>query len=64
LICRPAGNFANIAKRIIEDLKDRRGLRQAWESIDADIQKEIEEEWQSIAMNEILYGDGKPDEDD
>lgn len=30
---------------IIDDLSDRRGLRQEWEQIDRDIRKEIRAEW-------------------
>lgn len=33
---------------IITDLTDRRGLRQEWESIDADIQDEIINNWKTI----------------
>ena len=32
-------------KAIIADLSDRRGLRQEWDQIDDDIQKEIKDEW-------------------
>lgn len=38
---------------IIEDLSDRRGLRQEWESIDNDIQQEIREEWAGLI--EVSY---------
>jgi hypothetical protein len=37
-----------IVKKIIADLTDRRGLRQEWEGIDDDIQKEIIEKWTDI----------------
>jgi hypothetical protein len=37
-----------IADAIIKDLCGRRGLRHAWEGIDADIQKEIRETWAMI----------------
>lgn len=33
---------------IIKDLSDRRGLRQAWESIDADIRRDITKEWVNL----------------
>lgn len=38
-----------IIDAIIEDLTDRRGLRQAWEDIDEDIQQEIRNVWIEIA---------------
>lgn len=46
-----------IAKAIEYDLTHRRGLRQAWERIDADTQDEIRDEWgrvvdQLLAHNE------------
>lgn len=37
-----------IVNDIVEDLSDRRGLRQEWDAIDEDVQEEIKEEW--IAM--------------
>lgn len=37
-----------IAKAIERDLRDRRGLRQAFESIDEDMQEEIRERWIEI----------------
>jgi hypothetical protein len=42
-----------IVSRIVADLTDRRGLRQEWESIDADIQEAIMETWQDIAEQEL-----------
>ena len=33
---------------ILNDLSDRRGLRQEWERIDDDIQDEIKQEWALI----------------
>ena len=38
----------NIVAALLEDLTDRRGLRQAWDSIDEDVQEEIIEEWVEI----------------
>lgn len=35
-------------ERIIADLTDRRGLRQAWEGIDDDTQEEIKATWERI----------------
>ena len=37
---------------IIDDLSDRRGLRQEWEKIDEDIQNEIKESWISIVLGD------------
>lgn len=35
-------------EKVVADLTDRRGLRQAWEAIDPEIQAEIVREWQKI----------------
>lgn len=35
---------------LLEDLNDRRGLRQEWEAIDSDIQGEIVEAWTEIVF--------------
>jgi len=40
-----------IVDGIIEDLSDRRGLRQEWDQIDEEIQEEIKEEWLRIVMS-------------
>ena len=44
--------MSDTAKRIVDailaDFTDRRGLRQAWDSIDKDIQDEIRSEWESL----------------
>ena len=45
-------NVKRTVKRIIADLTDRRGLRQEWEQIDADVQKEITKAWQTIIKEE------------
>ena len=37
-----------IVRDILDDLTDRRGLRQEWEQIDDDIQGEIIEVWNKI----------------
>lgn len=37
-----------VVNAIIADIRDRRGLKNAWNSIDEDIQKEIREEWANI----------------
>lgn len=41
-------------KQIIDDMTDRRGLRQEWDAIDDDIQKEIRETWQKIVHEAIV----------
>lgn len=40
-----------IVDKIIEDLTDRRGLRQEYEQIDDDIQKEIKDTWINIVID-------------
>jgi hypothetical protein len=42
-----------IVKRIVDDLTDRRGLRQEWEGIDDEIQKEIKSVWKKIIIEEM-----------
>ena len=44
----PDKRAKDATKAIIEDLCDRRGLRQAWESIDSDTRKEIKHEWSCL----------------
>lgn len=39
---------------ILDDLTDRRGLRQSWEDIDDDIQDEIVDIWKQIIRGQIL----------
>jgi len=39
-----------IVEKIIDDLRNRKGLRQAWDAMDADIQDEIKDEWGSFIM--------------
>jgi hypothetical protein len=43
--------------QIIHDLRDRRGLRQAWEAIDEDVREEIREEWARIVARQINEGE-------
>ena len=43
-----------VVTKIIEDLRDRRGLRQEWDAIDPDVQEEIKESWMYIVEN---FGD-------
>lgn len=50
-------NRRNMASRIVEliveDLTDRKGLRQAWEGIDEDITEEIKAAWRDKAFEII-----------
>lgn len=41
-------------RKIVADLSDRRGLRQEWEQIDRDIQKEIRSMWEQIIHEAIV----------
>lgn len=43
-----------IVGEIIADITDRRGLRQAWDSIDEDIQREIRAAWRKIIEASIV----------
>ena len=47
-----------ITAKLLEDLKDRRGLRQAWEEIDESIQTEIETCWWLIVDETIAQWKG------
>lgn len=49
---RVAGFAVTVVKRIVDDLTDRRGLRQAWEEVDEDIQQEVVDKWRAIAIEE------------
>ena len=40
-----------IVDAIIEDFTDRRGLRQEWEQIDDETQKEIRDAWIEIVLS-------------
>lgn len=39
---------------IVADMTDRRGLRQAWESIDEDIREEIAAKWAAIVSARMV----------
>lgn len=41
----------HIVEKILEDLTDRKGLRQEWEKIDAEVQEEIKFKWVMIVEN-------------
>ena len=45
---------AKIVRLILEDLCDRRGLRQEFESCDQDIQDEIRDTWREIVKKELI----------
>ena len=42
-----------IVNAIVDDLTDRRGLRQAWEQIDEKTQAEIRESWARLVCEEL-----------
>lgn len=42
-----------ITYRILQDMRNRRGLRQQWEQIDEDVQEEIIAAWIDLAETEI-----------
>ena len=42
-----------IVQAIERDFTDRRGLRQAWEQIDDDIQAEIRATWTALVRKEL-----------
>jgi hypothetical protein len=44
----------NAVESIVQDLSDRRGLRQEWEQIDEDIQEEIKQTWAVIIRESVL----------
>jgi hypothetical protein len=39
-----------VAAAILHDLQGRRGLRQEWDAIDADVQKEILAAWAALVL--------------
>ena len=43
-----------IVDELIEDLTDRRGLRQGWESVDSGVKEEIKKKWVEIIMVERI----------
>ena len=46
--------IASIAvNKIIEDLTDRNGLQNEWESMDSDVQDEIRTTWERIVANAV-----------
>lgn len=49
---RPAKRAAQATKEIIEDLKDRRGLRQEWDQIDPETRVEIHTHWAGIILSQ------------
>jgi len=44
----------NIVKEIINDLSDRKGLHDEWDSIDEIIKKEIIDKWEKIVRIELM----------
>lgn len=55
--CRAGHPKPTIAQRIVRgieaDLRDRRGLRQNFETLDADTQDEIRDAWEAIIRREV-----------
>ena len=49
---RVVGFAVTVVKGIVDDLTDRRGLRQAWEEMDEGTQNTIMSGWRSIAIEE------------
>jgi len=47
-----------IVSKIIEDLNDRRGLKNEWRQIDSETRREIIRAWQTIVDQEIALGRG------
>jgi hypothetical protein len=50
---RCAEESLSAVENIVEDLSDRRGLRQGWEQIDDEIQSEIKQVWAGIIADAI-----------
>jgi hypothetical protein len=48
-----------IVDALIADITDRRGLRQAWESIDDDTQREMVLTWRQIVRKLLLEAETK-----
>ncbi len=44
----PSKEAQAAVQAVLADFTDRRGLRQAWEGVDVDIRKEIEERWAEL----------------
>lgn len=42
-----------IVQSIVDDLRDRQSLGNVWDSIEADIQQEIFQEWKRLTKNRI-----------
>lgn len=48
-------NAVEAVEQIIHDLRDRKGLGNEWDEIDAGIQDEIRTEWQNLILREFGY---------
>ena len=46
-------DFERCVDRIVADLTDRRGLRQAWDAIPREVRREIRREWARLATEEF-----------
>jgi hypothetical protein len=48
-------NAVEAVEQIVHDLRDRSGLGNEWDEIDAGIQDEIRTEWQNLILREFGY---------
>ena len=53
-----ASNPIKKVYEIIDDLSDRRGLKQAWQSIDGEVQDEIIQKWSNIISSQEIKFQG------
>lgn len=42
-------------KKIVDDIEDRRGLRQEWEAIDSETKEEIKREWAKFIRQSHVF---------
>lgn len=55
----PEDCAAQIVQEILDDLRNRRGLRQEWDQIDSDIQSEIHQRWMKIVTDHLRVCQGE-----
>ncbi len=53
----PSAEATKAVEKIVEDLTDRRGLRQGWENITGEIQEEIKAVWAQAIDDAFRNGD-------
>ena len=46
-----------VVGQIVADITDRRGLRQAWESVDGEIQEDIKDTWADLIATAFQVGE-------